>query len=409
MSDKRRDNKGRILHNGEIQQKNGRYRYKYYDGYGNDAYLYSWRLDKSDATPNGKQPGPSLRELEKELQANQFKRIGGSDANMTVLELVRRYVATKTGVRSSTRAGYQTTINFLKNDPFGSRKIGSIRISDAKVWLIRLQQELGKSYSSIHNIRGVLRPAFRMALDDDLIRRNPFDFELASVVVNDMHTREAISREDERKYLKFVKEDSHFSKYYDAIFILFNTGLRISEFVGITESDIDFDNHSITVNKTLVYQKLEGDERKTYHVGPPKTKSSNRVVPMCKECEIALKKQYLQRNNIWSRDGSTIHINPDCGDLVFVTRLGAPINDQNICDNINRILDSINEMKDPLEQIQRFSSHCFRHTFATRCIEAGMKPKTLQMLLGHSNIATTQIYAETSSSDVMVSHAKYVI
>lgn len=58
-----------------------------------------------------------------------------------------------------------------------------------------LQQQHGKSYSAIHSIRGVLRPAFRMALDDDLIRRNPFEFELATVIVNDSVTREAITRE----------------------------------------------------------------------------------------------------------------------------------------------------------------------------------------------------------------------
>ena len=71
----------------------------------------------------------------------------------------------------------------------------------------------------------MLRPAFRMALDDELIRRNPFDFELATVLVNDSVTREAITRKQERKYLEFVKNDARFNKYYEGIFILFKTGL----------------------------------------------------------------------------------------------------------------------------------------------------------------------------------------
>lgn len=62
-----------------------------------------------------------------------------------------------------------------------------------------------------------------MALDDDLIRRNPFEFELATVIVNDSVTREAITREQERKYLEFVKNDAHFKRYYEGIFILFKT------------------------------------------------------------------------------------------------------------------------------------------------------------------------------------------
>ena len=88
-------------------------------------------------------------------------------------------------------------------------------------------------------------------MDDDVIRKNPFGFELATVIYNDSVTREALSRENERKFMKFVKEDPHFSRYYDGIYILFNTGLRISEFVGLTKSDIDFENMKINVNHQL--------------------------------------------------------------------------------------------------------------------------------------------------------------
>lgn len=68
-----------------------------------------------------------------------------------------------------------------------------------------------------------------MAEEDDLIRKNPFGFELVNVIVNDSVRREAITKKQEREFLRFIKEDSHFCKYYDAIFILFNTGLRISD------------------------------------------------------------------------------------------------------------------------------------------------------------------------------------
>ena len=98
MSEKRRDSKGRILHNGEVQQKDGRYRFKYYDSTGKDRYLYSWRLDRNDKTPAGKRTGPSLRELEKKLQADMFDHIVTNGGNLTVLELVEKYVATRTGV-----------------------------------------------------------------------------------------------------------------------------------------------------------------------------------------------------------------------------------------------------------------------------------------------------------------------
>lgn len=109
----------------------------------------------------------------------------------------------------------------------------------------------GRGFSTIRTIRGVFRPALQLAVDDDLIRKNPFSFELATVIYNDGVTREALSREEERKSMNFVKGDKYFTKYYDVIFILFNTGLRISEFVGLTKSDIDFKNMKINVDHQL--------------------------------------------------------------------------------------------------------------------------------------------------------------
>ena len=84
-----------------------------------------------------------------------------------------------------------------------------------------------------------------------MIRKNPFEFQLATVVVNDSVTREAITRDQERAFLNFVKNDKHFSKYYEGIFILFKTGLRISEFCGLTKDDIDFVDNKIRVDNQL--------------------------------------------------------------------------------------------------------------------------------------------------------------
>ena len=149
MNEKRRDNKGRILHNGEIRMKDGRYRFKYIDDFGKVQVLYSWRLDHNDPQPRDKKSCLSIRELEKQVQADKFDHIVSNGGNYTVLELVEKYIQTKTGVRPTTQAGYRTTINFLKKDPLGRKRIDLIRISDAKCWLINLQSEKGKSYSAI--------------------------------------------------------------------------------------------------------------------------------------------------------------------------------------------------------------------------------------------------------------------
>ena len=126
-----------------------------------------------------------------------------------------------------------------------------MKTSDAKLFLIKLQQEDGKSYSSIHTIRGVLRPAFQMAVDDDILVKNPFGFQLAGVLVNDAVTREAITKDQMRKFLKFVHDDVVYCKYYEVVYILFHTGMRISEFCGLTLKDVDLENRTVNIDHQL--------------------------------------------------------------------------------------------------------------------------------------------------------------
>lgn len=208
MSEKRRDNKNRILRTGESQRADGKYMYRYVDANGKTQCLYSWRLVKTDTVPEGKRDNGALRDIEKRVQRDVDDDIIPDGDGYTVLKLVEKYISQKTGVKNTTRAGYGTVINVLKAEPFGNKRIDKVKLSDAKAWLIKLQQEDHKSFSTIHTIRGVVRPAFQMAVDDDLIRKNPFEFQMATVLVNDAVTREAITRKEERTFLEFIDRKS---------------------------------------------------------------------------------------------------------------------------------------------------------------------------------------------------------
>ena len=274
MSTKRRDNKNRILRNGESQRKDGRYSFKYIDGSGTARFVYSWKLEKNDKVPAGKRDGLSLREKEKSIQRDIDDMINPRGGEMTVEALVKKYLLQKTGVRHNTEANYNFVLNIIKNEEFGKRHIDQVKLSDAKCWLIKLQKD-GRGYSSIHSIRGVVRPAFQMAVDDDLIRKNPFDFQLATVVVNDSVTRKAITRKQERAFLEFVKNDKYYCKYYEGIYILFKTGLRISEFVGLTVNDIDLQNRKLTIS-----HQLQRTRKMDYIIENPKTECGVRTIPL---------------------------------------------------------------------------------------------------------------------------------
>ena len=200
------------------------------------------------------------------------------DGQMTVCELVDRYLKTKTGVRQSTKQGYVTVQRLLAKEAFSKKTIRSMKTSDAKLFLIKLQQEDGKSYSSIHTIRGVLRPAFQMALDDDILVKNPFGFQLAGVLVNDAVTREAITKDQMRKFLKFVHDDVVYCKYYEVVYILFHTGMRISEFCGLTLKDIDLVNRTVNIDHQL---QRTSDMR--YIIETTKTDAGTRVLPITED------------------------------------------------------------------------------------------------------------------------------
>ena len=163
---KRRDKKGRILRNGESQRTDGRYAFVYTDCFGKQKFLYSWKLESTDPLPAGRRPCQSLREKEKAVLKDINDGITPYGDNLTVLELVKKYIGQKTGVRHNTEANYNFVINIIKKEEFGAKRIDKVKLSDAKAWLIKLQAD-GRGYSTMHSVRGVVRPAFQMAVDDD--------------------------------------------------------------------------------------------------------------------------------------------------------------------------------------------------------------------------------------------------
>ena len=338
--------------------------------------MRSWRLDHNDPTPAGKKRELSLRELERQIAADLVDQIVPEGGKLTVLDLVEKYVSLKKGVRPSTEAGYRTVVNMLKKDSFGSKRIDKVKVIDAQTWLVQLQKN-GRGFSTIHSIRGVLKPAFQLAVDNDYIRKNPFAFELVTVIYNDSVTREALSNENERKFLKFVKDDPHFCKYYDGIYILFNTGLRISEFVGLTFNDIDFDNMKINVNHQLQRNIGIG-----YNIRDTKTESGGRLVPMTQEVADCF------RNIIANRPKPKVEpIIDGYTGFLFLDKDHRPMVAlhwekyfQHICEKYNSIYKI---------QMPKVTPHVCRHTFCSRMAKAGMNPKTLQYIMGHSDIGIT--------------------
>lgn len=375
MSEIRRDKKGRRLLTGESQRKDGKYEYKYQDAFGKRKTVYSWRLTEADSVPKGKRGDIPLREKERQIQLDLSRGIACA-GDLTVLELVEMYVAQKRGVRHNTIANYNFVLNIIRKEEFGLKRIDKIKIFDAKAWLIKLQAD-GRGYSTIHSIRGVLRPAFQMAVDNDLLNKNPFEFQLSTVVVNDSVTREALTRKQERAFLEFVRNDKHFSRYYDGIYILFKTGLRISEFVGLTAGNIDFENSRIVVDHQL--QRTRSME---YVIENPKTGCGIRMVPMTPEVKECFARILANR-----KPPKVEPVVQGYSGFLFLDKNGRPMVAlhwekyfQHICAKYNSIYKV---------QMPKITPHVCRHTFCSNMAKSGMNPKTLQYIMGHSDIGVT--------------------
>ena len=297
--------------------------------------------------------------------------------DISVLTLAEKYVATKTNVRQRTRTGYQTVINLLRRDSFGKLEISTVRVSDVKLWLVSLQNEQGKGYSTIHSIRSVLKPAFQLAVDDGYIIRNPFAFNLSSVIENDSVARESLSNQNEKRFLEFLKTDPHFCRYYDAIFILFNTGLRISEFCGLTISDVDFKRHRLIIDHQLNKHWKDG-----YSIEKPKTEKGARIIPMSPDVEDCFRKILAQRTHPHKEpvvDGKTHFIFLDKnGNITY------SLHWEHYFANATRKYNSTHRKKLP-----KITPHTCRHTFCSNMAKRGMNPKTLQYIMGHSDISVT--------------------
>ena len=364
MSAKRKDKKGRVLRTGESQRKDLTYQYRYQDVTGKRRTVYAPTLEE-------------LRAKEDEINKAQDSGVDYNAGNVTVIELLERYISLKQGVRNATKVGYNFVYNLVKKEDFGYRKIRDIKISDAKLWLMKLQKD-GRGYSTITSVRGVVKPAFQMAFEEDILPKNPFEFKLSDVVKNDSQKRIALTKEQTDIFMTFIKEDKHFSCYYDEFVVLLETGMRVSELCGLTKQQLDFEKRRIWVDHQLV-RKPDC----TYYVEKTKTESGCRFIPMTDNVYKALKSIIANRkkpSKEWIIDGYS--------GFLLLDKNGNPKVAMHLEHHFQWALKKYWKLH-PDKPLPKITPHVCRHTFCSNLAKSGMNPKTLQYIMGHSDISVT--------------------
>ena len=371
MAERRKDSKNRVLRSGESQRKDGTYMYRYTDVRGKRVCVYARTLE-------------DLRVKEQTIQKELNDGIDYAAGEIIVLDLLKRYIATKTGVRYNTKVGYQFVLNLVSKENFGYLKIRDIKPSDVKQWFIKLYQD-GRRYSTITSVRGVLRPAFEMAVEDDIIRRNPFSFQITDVVPNDSKTRQAISGEVKERFLTFIRESRHYSQYYDEIIILLGTGMRVSELYGLTRADLDFEARRIKVERQLTRTR-----HCEYYVEKPKTASGERYIPMTDEVYRAFQNAVQRRK----QPKVELLIDGHTG-FLFLDKDGKPKVAMHLEHVMKRIVDRYNDAHE--DKLPSITPHVLRHTFCTEMANSGIDLKSLQYLMWHSDAGVTlNVYTHAS-------------
>jgi len=365
-----KDLKGRELGKGIVQRKDGMYHARFVNRFGVRQSIYDKDL-------------PALKkefikaQYEDQMQANSF------DKNLILDDWYAKWMEIyKEGdIRPSTKLIYNQIYRDHISPTLGQTTLVTITNLHIKNLMNRLKNEKGLGYEVRNKARIILQDVFNKAIMNELMLRNP---ALGIRVLRDKkESVRVLSVEDQYDFF-----DCCSGTFYDNAFIVqANLGLRPGELYGLKIEDIDLENNTVHIQRTLSYQKFEGDEGKTFHFGPPKTESSDRVIPMTQACKLALQKQILQKRIVAQK--SPKQVDEQFKDLLFTTKFNTPLNTAIYSAAIEKVVKEINLTRIPIEYLEVFSPHCFRHTFATRCFEAGIDFKVIQKYLGHASINMT--------------------
>lgn len=393
--EQKKDIKGRNLKQGEDQLKDGRYRYRYTDRYGKRKAVYSWKLVKTDKTPQGKKDCLCLREIEKNIEKDVDEGILTYQANtLTVYDLIMRYFSIKPQIANSTMQNYIHMVNKnIKDNKLGLMKVMDVKKSDIKRFYAYLYEERNFASSTLQLYQNIIFPAFQMAVDDDLIRKNPCKDCMKDYVRGGLSsTKYPLTRQEQRALLEYVKNSNIYSKYYAIIAFMLATGCRIGEVIGLTWDDIDLDKGTLSINHQIIYKKIVSEGVTKHYADKPKNRTS-RTIPLQKDI-IAILSKYKMQTYFISK--SNDYVIDGYSNFVFLNKEMKLYTPNTLTRALHSIRDSYNKSHDEEDgdiMLPDFSAHTFRHTFCTRMAENGMDVKVLQEIMGHKTIAVTmQVY-----------------
>lgn len=376
---KRKDTNGRVLKTGESQRKDGSYMFrKMYKG--QTICIYASSLNE-------------LRHKEDEINEDIYLGINIWQKAEPLKWWIERMLSLKYNIKETTKELYDGYFRVLCRYSFLDTKIDEITESKLKMFYIQLKKD-GYKQGTIKNYHdNIIRPSLKLAVRDDVIRKNPADFSMKEIFLPEKPVKFALTDEQCRILLEYMMSDKYYRKHYDLVVVLLETGMRISELCGLTKTDIDFKNNRVSINKQLV--RVNG----RYAVISPKSNAGTRFIPMTNKCRNALMRVINNRHCKIETiiDGHT--------GFLFLTKKDHVYINSTVRWYLNTLVKSYNS-KNTI-QLPHITPHTFRHTFCTRLINKGVDFKSIQYLMGHSSIdVSLNVYGHATYETVKVAFEK---
>lgn len=319
---------------------------------------------------NGRRKTKRFRKLQECRQwlanENENKRQGIVTQEIRMNDWYKQWMEIKEKtVRENTRISYRVHYNSNIEPVLGEMFLSDIKPAHCqKVFIDMAKKEM--SNNSMSSTRAVLHNILEAAMENGLISSNPCTKSIKTNIGKSEKERAALTKEEQARFLKIIKGTRHENE----MLFLLQTGLRIGELVGLKWGDVDFTNRTITVNRTMNYSCVA----KRWISGEPKTKTGKRIVPLTEKA-LQILKDRKEKNAALKK------VNMEYIEFIFLSESGELIPGYTYYYSMVSLCQH--------NHFRQISPHILRHTFATRCIEAGMKPRTLQEILGHSNIGIT--------------------
>ena len=318
----------------------------------------------------------SLSELKKKMTELRYQLEHGiyvKQSKMTVDDFFKEWIVYKESrVKAGTLESYQKIYSAYIKVIVGKKLLPEIRTIDIDK-IYRSMIENGKSEKTLSTVAAVLSGMFKYATINRMINTNPVPLvEIPRKKAKQKKEYRVFTKEEQDLFMKYSEKSCIGNLFQLAIY----SGMRNGELRGLQWSDIDFKNRIIHVNHTLVTITGKG-----HVLDAPKTKTSKRDIPMIDKAYELLKQQEKEYKRLM---GNVAKFEND--DFVFCNPEREPISEKMVTAEIDRM---ILNMADDKIDFKYFTLHATRHTFATRCIEAGMEPQVLKTILGHSSLAMT--------------------